>query len=59
MADGSPLTRIERLALRFGELANETPRGKWLQTRFLRGVLVRLGARDRSRTGCSSRGSTT
>jgi 1-acyl-sn-glycerol-3-phosphate acyltransferase len=32
------LTRIERLALRFAELANEDPRGKWLQTRFLRGV---------------------
>ncbi len=28
---------MERLALRFGELANEDPRGKWLQTRFLRG----------------------
>jgi 1-acyl-sn-glycerol-3-phosphate acyltransferase len=32
------LTRIERLAVRFAELANEDPRGKWLQTRFLRGV---------------------
>ncbi|HEY0191339.1 MAG TPA: 1-acyl-sn-glycerol-3-phosphate acyltransferase [Kofleriaceae bacterium] len=33
-----PLNPIERFALRFGELANETPAGKWLQTRFLRGV---------------------
>ena len=32
------LTRMERLALRFSELANENPRGKWLQNRFLRGV---------------------
>ena len=32
------LTRIERLALRFGELANESPTGKWLQGRFLRGI---------------------
>src|SRR5262245_49442969 len=32
------LSRIERFAGRFGELANEDPRGKWLQTRFLRGV---------------------
>lgn len=37
MAQDAPLTRIERLALRFGELANEDPRGKWLQTKFLRG----------------------
>ena len=29
---------MERFALRFAELANEDPRGKWLQTRFLRGV---------------------
>jgi 1-acyl-sn-glycerol-3-phosphate acyltransferase len=28
---------MERFALRFGELANEDPRGKWLQTKFLRG----------------------
>src|SRR5215470_15209499 len=34
----APLRRIERIALRFAELANEDPRGKWLQTRFLRGV---------------------
>jgi 1-acyl-sn-glycerol-3-phosphate acyltransferase len=34
----APLTRVERLALRFAEAANEDPRGKWLQTRFLRGV---------------------
>jgi 1-acyl-sn-glycerol-3-phosphate acyltransferase len=33
-----PLNRIERFALRFAELANEDPRGKWLQTQFLRGV---------------------
>lgn len=38
MAEDLPLTRMERLALRFGELTNEDPRGKWLQTRFLRGV---------------------
>jgi 1-acyl-sn-glycerol-3-phosphate acyltransferase len=29
---------MEKLALKFGELTNEDPRGKWLQTRFLRGV---------------------
>ena len=34
----APLRRIERFALRFAELANEDPRGKWLQSRFLRGV---------------------
>jgi 1-acyl-sn-glycerol-3-phosphate acyltransferase len=33
-----PLNRIERFALRFAELANEDPRGKWLQNQFLRGV---------------------
>ncbi len=38
MAQDAPLTRIEKLALRFGELANEDSRGKWLQTRFLRGI---------------------
>lgn len=38
MAEDSPLTTTERLALRFADLANETPRGKWLQTQFLRGV---------------------
>ena len=38
MAEDLPLTRMERLALRFGEWTNEDPRGKWLQTRFLRGV---------------------
>src|SRR5690242_15666507 len=38
MAPDVPLTRVERLALRFAELANEDPRAKWLQTRFLRGV---------------------
>ncbi len=38
MAEDVPLSRMEKLALRFGELTNEDPRGKWLQTRFLRGV---------------------
>lgn len=38
MAQDAPLSRVERLALRFGELANDDIRGKWLQTRFLRGV---------------------
>src|SRR5690606_26762857 len=38
MAEDLPLTRMERIALRFGELTNDDPRGKWLQTRFLRGV---------------------
>jgi 1-acyl-sn-glycerol-3-phosphate acyltransferase len=38
MAEDSPLTTTERLALRFADFANETPRGKWLQTQFLRGV---------------------
>jgi 1-acyl-sn-glycerol-3-phosphate acyltransferase len=37
MAD-VPLSRLERFAVRFAELANEDRRGKWLQTRFLRGV---------------------
>lgn len=38
MAEDVPLTRLEKLALKFGEWSNEDPRGKWLQTRFLRGV---------------------
>ena len=38
MAEDLPLTTVERLALRFAEAANENPRGKWLQTQFLRGV---------------------
>jgi 1-acyl-sn-glycerol-3-phosphate acyltransferase len=38
MPEDVPLTRIERLAVRFAELANDDPRGKWLQTRFLRAV---------------------
>ncbi len=38
MADDLPLTRTERLALRFAQAANEDARGKWLQTKFLRGV---------------------
>lgn len=46
----APLTRMERVALRFAELANNDPRGKWLQTRFLRGVSyvwVRAGIAER------------
>ena len=35
MAD-VPLRRIERFAVRLAELANEDPRGKWLQNQFLR-----------------------
>ncbi len=38
MADDLPLSRVEKLAMRLGELANDDPRGKWLQSRFLRGV---------------------
>jgi 1-acyl-sn-glycerol-3-phosphate acyltransferase len=38
MPEDVPLSRIERFAARFAEIANEDPRGKWLQTRFLRGV---------------------
>jgi 1-acyl-sn-glycerol-3-phosphate acyltransferase len=38
MPEDLPLTRIEQLALRFAEASNETTRGKWLQSRFLRGV---------------------
>jgi 1-acyl-sn-glycerol-3-phosphate acyltransferase len=38
MPEDVPLSRIERFAVRFGELANEHPRGKWLQTQLLRGV---------------------
>lgn len=38
MAQEADLTRIEKLALKFAELANEDSRGKWLQTRFLRSV---------------------
>ena len=38
MAEEAPLTRVEKLALKFAELANDDSRGKWLQTRFLRGV---------------------
>ncbi|MEO6772506.1 MAG: lysophospholipid acyltransferase family protein [Kofleriaceae bacterium] len=36
--DPAQLTRMERFALRFAELANNDERGKWMQTRFLRGV---------------------
>jgi 1-acyl-sn-glycerol-3-phosphate acyltransferase len=38
MPADAPLTPIERFALRFAELANENPQGKWLQSRFLRGI---------------------
>jgi 1-acyl-sn-glycerol-3-phosphate acyltransferase len=38
MPEDVPLSRLERFAVRFAELANEDPRGKWLQTRFLRSV---------------------
>jgi 1-acyl-sn-glycerol-3-phosphate acyltransferase len=38
MAEDVPLSRMERLALRFAHATNEDPRGKWLQTQFLRGV---------------------
>ncbi len=37
MADDVPLSRLEKLAVRIGELTNEDPRGKWLQNQFLRG----------------------
>jgi 1-acyl-sn-glycerol-3-phosphate acyltransferase len=50
MAEDLPLTAVERLALRFGELANNTPQGKWLQNKLLRGisyVWVRAGIADR------------
>lgn len=50
MAQDAPLTRIEKLALKLGELANEDPRGKWLQTQFLRGfsyVWVRAALANR------------
>ena len=33
-----PLSRIERLALRFAKRSNESASGKWLQTQFLRGI---------------------
>jgi 1-acyl-sn-glycerol-3-phosphate acyltransferase len=38
MAEDVPLSRIEKLAVKIGELTNEDPRGKWLQARFLRGI---------------------
>lgn len=38
VAPEARLSRMERIAVRFAELANEDPRGKWLQTRFLRGI---------------------
>src|SRR6185503_13115908 len=50
MAEDLPLTAMERVALRFGELANNTPQGKWLQNKLLRGisyVWVRAGIANR------------
>jgi 1-acyl-sn-glycerol-3-phosphate acyltransferase len=50
MPEDLPLTRMERIALRFAELTNDDPRGKWLQTRFLRGfsyVWVRAAIANR------------
>lgn len=50
MTTETPLTRMERFAVKFGELANENPSGKWLQTRFLRGcsyVWVRAAIANR------------
>jgi|HubBroStandDraft_6_1064221.scaffolds.fasta_scaffold83696_3 1-acyl-sn-glycerol-3-phosphate acyltransferase len=50
MAEDLPLTAMERFALKFGELANNTTQGKWLQNRLLRGVSyvwVRAGIADR------------
>ena len=38
MPEDLPLNRVEQLALRFAEAANEDPRGKWLQTQFLRTI---------------------
>jgi 1-acyl-sn-glycerol-3-phosphate acyltransferase len=38
MPEDVPLSRVERLALRFAQATNEHPHGKWLQTQFLRGV---------------------
>jgi len=46
----SRLTTIERIALRIAEATNESASGKWLQTRFLRGVSyvwVRAGIANR------------
>jgi 1-acyl-sn-glycerol-3-phosphate acyltransferase len=38
MADDVPLTRMEKLALKLGQLSNDDPRGKWIQDKWLRGV---------------------
>ena len=38
MPEELPLTRVERLALRFAEAANETAGGKWLQNQLLRSI---------------------
>jgi 1-acyl-sn-glycerol-3-phosphate acyltransferase len=49
-AEDLPLTAMERFALKFGEVANNTPQGKWLQNRLLRGVSyvwVRAGIAQR------------
>jgi 1-acyl-sn-glycerol-3-phosphate acyltransferase len=49
-AEDLPLTAMERFALKFGEVANNTPQGKWLQNRLLRGlsyVWVRAGIANR------------
>jgi len=50
MTEDLPLSRTERLALRFAEATNEDARGKWLQTQFLRGfsyVWVRAAIANR------------
>jgi 1-acyl-sn-glycerol-3-phosphate acyltransferase len=38
MADDVPLTRMEKLALAYGEWSNNAPRGKWLQDNWLRRI---------------------
>jgi 1-acyl-sn-glycerol-3-phosphate acyltransferase len=50
MPEDVPLTRVDRIALRIAEATNERAEGKWLQTRFLRGisyVWVRAGIANR------------
>lgn len=37
-SSANELSPVERFALAFARAANEDPRGKWLQTRFLRGI---------------------
>jgi 1-acyl-sn-glycerol-3-phosphate acyltransferase len=49
-AEDLPLSAMERFALKFGDVANNTPQGKWLQNKLLRGlsyVWVRAGIADR------------